>query len=398
MSVRRPIRILPVLALVTGLSLGILGVPGAAADTSPPVCPPDWLGTTINTTPQISANGRFVVFVGAGDFETGEKVVFLRDLKRGRTTVVSDPQAAAYNFLPSISADGNRISYLSRDPLMIGNEAGIWVYDRRTGVRSFEGPSFTQHVPALDADGSRLTFTRLLNENTNHVLVYARDVDADTEWLVSATPEGEPADRTSVEPEISANGRAVVFRSYATDLTDDSPGPDNKGAIYLRDLRTGVTTLIPDRNGQASSLERSGQDISPDGRYVSYSDPRGTWVYDRRTGRTRLASPDQAVADLGLKAKKALTQSAQALYVRTLRAGTQVRVDVGSNGRPDPVFYGYPGAMTPNGQRVVFYSQARNLDPGETAPEWNVNVYVRDLKARQTYLVSTTDAGGPCED
>ncbi|GAB3254630.1 TolB family protein [Kineosporia babensis] len=401
MSVRNPIRIIPMLALLTGLSLGILGIPASASAASAParasgVCPPDWLGTSHNQTPQVSANGRFVVFVGFGDGELGERVIFLRDLKRGRTTVVSDPDIHLFNFLPSISADGNRISYLSRDPLAHGNEAEIWVYDRDTKEHSFEGISFTQDVPALDKDGSRLTFTRLLGESTNRPLVFARDVDADLEWPVSVSTEGEPADAWAAEPEISGNGRWVVFRSYATNLTEDSPGADNKGAIYLRDLRTGVTSLIPDRNGQASSLERSGQDISPDGRYISYGDGEGSWVYDRRTGKVKLASADMGVADLGFKARKAMLLSGNGVYLRDLRTERQVRLDVRRNGSSDPVNPGWPGAMTPNGRYAVFYSQARDLDPSETAPEWNGNIYLRDVKAKKTHLVSTRDAGGSC--
>jgi hypothetical protein len=46
----------------------------------------------------------------------------------------------------------------------------------------------------------------------------------------------------SDSPRLSADGRYVLFRSEATDLVPGEPIPD--AAIFLRDLQTGVTTLV----------------------------------------------------------------------------------------------------------------------------------------------------------
>jgi hypothetical protein len=370
---------------------------------APVVCPPDWLGTTTNAEPRISANGRFVVWTGYGpDGEIGDRVIFLRDLRRGRTTVVSDPTRVSYNFLPDISDDGNRVSYLRRDPEDFDNDAELWVYDRRTGVRTHEGTSFTQRMPDLNGNGRYVTFERLFNDDTNHVQVFVRDVDRDVTTLVSVNLAGQPTAKTSLEPRIDRSGRFVLFRSYASDLTPDSGEVGNNGAVFVRDLRTRTTTVIPDRNGEVSAVYQSSQEISPDGRFVVYTDPDRVWRYDRKTGRTVAASKPateeyfSASAGLGTKGRKVLLGTPRALVVRDVRTGRETAVDVGPVGGPEPLEQGYPGAMTPDGRYVTFYTTSPQLDPREAGVGY-LSVYVRDLRRRTTTLVSSTHAGGTCE-
>jgi len=58
--------------------------------------------------------------------------------------------------------------------------------------------------------------------------------------LVSATPSGKPGKFGSGSPSISPDGRYVVFGSGSPDLVPGSPDFFN---TYLRDLKTGKTTL-----------------------------------------------------------------------------------------------------------------------------------------------------------
>jgi Tol biopolymer transport system component len=412
--VRRSTRIARTSALTLAFALtGLLSAPVHAArplvvhpsavpSASPAAsCPPDWLGHTSNTEPQVSANGRFVVFTGySPDSETGDRVIFLRDVRRGTTTVVSDPARVSYNFAPSISNDGNRISYLRRDVDDFDNDAELYVYDRRTGARSLEGSAFTQYTPDLSADGRLVTFTSLENGNTNLVQVYVRDVDTDVTRLVSATPAGQPGDHTSLEPTISDSGRFVLFWSEATDLTTGSGGAGNTGAIFVRDLRTGTTTVVPDRNGGVSANYLSGQRLSPDGRYVVYRDPTGVWRYDRRTHRTVAASQAYGVSQalaVSAQGREVAFTAPDALIVRNVRTGHETSVNVGPDGTVDPTAdFAYLGGLTPNGRYVVFYTTVQTLDPRDPGDS-NLNVYLRDLRRGRTTLVSSSHAGGECE-
>jgi hypothetical protein len=376
---------------------------GRDRQEQPVACPPDWLGTTTNAEPRISADGRFVVWTGYGpDGEVGDRVIFLRDLRLGRTTVVSDPARVGYNFLPDISEDGNRISYLRRNPDSLGNDAELWVHDRRTGARTLEGTSFTQRVPELSGDGRRVVFEQLVDDNPNHVQIYVRDVDRDVTTLVSVNLSGEPAAGTSVEPRIDGSGRHVLFQSFASDLAPGSGEVGNNGALYVRDLRTRTTTVIPDRNGEPAAVYTFNGEISPDGRFVVYSDPDGVWRHDRRTGRTVAASEPRTEdyfvtsADVGAGGRQVLLGTPAALVVRDVRTGRETAVDVGPPGGPEPAERGYPGEMTPDGRYVTFYTTSPDLDPRETGAGY-LSVYVRDLRRGTTTLVSSVDAGGTCE-
>ncbi|GAB3258602.1 TolB family protein [Kineosporia babensis] len=380
-------------AAVLGLALLSVPVTAYAAPSVAQQCPPTWLGTTNNVDPQISANGRYVVFTGYGpDGEIGDRTIFLRDRKTGTTTVASDPDQVRNNILPSISADGTRISYLSKDTEDFDNEAEIWVYDRTTGERTFEGPSFTQDPAVLDADGSTLSFVQLENGSTNRQLVYARDVDADVDQLVSATADGSAANGTSYGPDISADGKHVLFSSTADDLEAEAGGT----GFYVRNLETGEVTAVPRRS--ADSPYQNRPQFSPDGRFVLYDDPAGAWRYDLRTGRTVSAQkrgPAHTASDISKAGRQVLLRDDAGLLVRTVATGAQHRVDTLPDGSPNPDGGAFNGAITPNGRYVTFMSGATGLDAGETA-ESNLNIYVRDTLTGRTDLVSTTDAGGTC--
>ncbi|GLY30836.1 hypothetical protein [Kineosporia sp. NBRC 101731] len=405
MSVRRSFRLIQVLAVSTVVGMGILGTPPSASagdrTTARTACPPGWLGTTTNAEPQISADGRYVVFTGyAPDTESGDRMIFLRDLLLRRTTVASDPVKGGYNFLPSISADGTRVSYLNLGSDSPVNEAGIWVYDRRTGERTREGGGHVWTSPMLDAHGRHLTYNHLENNDSDLASVFVRDVDSDRVTLVSANLEGKTANDTSIEPEISANGRLVLFKSSATDLTENASTASVQGALYVRDLRTNKTTLIPDRFGKPASVFRFNQRLSPDGRFVLYTDTDGVWRYDRQTRRTAAAAVPRRIefdssADIGQGGRLVLLQTPGSLVLRNVGTGKENGVDARPDGSFDLGQPGYPGAMTPDGRYVVYYTSGTDRDRAEKA-EGMVNVYRRDLRTRTTRLVSTSDAGGAC--
>jgi hypothetical protein len=397
----RRIRTAGVLAALLAASLVGPATASVAAVGNPAACPPDWLGTTNNIQPRVSADGRYVVWTGRGpDGEIGDQVIFLRDLRLGRTTVVSDPALVRYNFLPDISDDGNRISYLSRETDDFDNDAELWVYDRRTGARTLEGTSFTQRVPELSADGRHVVFEELFEGDTNRVEVYARDVDRDVTTLVSVNLAGQPAAGTSFEPRIDDSGRYILFFSYDSELAPGTGDVSDTGAVYLRDLRTRRTTAIPDRNGDVGAMGIA--DLSPDGRYIVYPGTGGVWRHDRVTGRTVAASKpatdEYAVNSSGIGAggRHVLLGTIDALLVREVRTGRETAVDVRPDGQPEPTGRGWPGEMTPDGRYVTFYSSAPDLDARETAAS-TLSVYVRDLRRGTTTLVSSTNAGGACD-
>lgn len=84
--------------------------------------------------------------------------------------------------------------------------------------------------------------------------------------LVSANTYGYPSNGFSSYPLFSANGRYVLFRSYASDLVvNDS---NNKIDLFVRDLLTKKTTRIsPDPEME---LYGNCESISANGRYITF--------------------------------------------------------------------------------------------------------------------------------
>ncbi|MGZ9241721.1 MAG: TolB family protein, partial [Candidatus Binatia bacterium] len=110
---------------------------------------------------------------------------------------------------------------------------------------------------------------------------------------------------------LSADGRFVAFKSYATDLVpnDSNQNPD----VFLRDLQSGTTILVSvNRFGtNAGSGSSSPTGISADGRFVVFyseasdlvtNDNNGqgdVFVHDTKTETTMLVSVNRAATNSG---------------------------------------------------------------------------------------------------
>jgi hypothetical protein len=82
---------------------------------------------------------------------------------------------------------------------------------------------------------------------------------------------GDPADRGSFEPAITADGRFVAFASNASNLIlGDAPGTD----VFLRDLLNNNTVRINSTpsGGAATNAGAFSASITDDGRYVAFID------------------------------------------------------------------------------------------------------------------------------
>lgn len=212
----------------------------------------------------ISRDGRYVVFESAAsnlveDDTNGESDIFLADLQADTIEIISaerDETGAIVNeadggsYLPSLSADGRFIVYVSdatiHDPSDSGAGADVFIYDRllnttdRVSVDSNgdEGdgdallldsnsnPDINSR-PTVSADGRYVVFfadSENLDTNDGNgqfdVFIHDRQ-DGETRRLsVSASLQEDGDSRGAA---ISANGGVVAFASTATNLiTDDN--------------------------------------------------------------------------------------------------------------------------------------------------------------------------------
>ncbi len=249
----------------------------------------------------VSADGRFVAFESwAGNLvpnDTNNTAdVFIRDLVAGTTALASVSLNGAsggnsFSYGPvALSADGRFVAFVSSATDLVsapsGTNSQVFVRDMVNGITrqaSVEAGEATNAFyyftsPGLSDDGRFVVFERDEIDDPSpwatpvNSDVFLRDMEAQTTTLVSANCSGAvPANAPSRNPKISADGRYVVFESYATDLVAGEfvPGEAN---IYRWDRLTGETLLLtPNRSltgGAAGSKQVSG--MSADGRVVVF--------------------------------------------------------------------------------------------------------------------------------
>ncbi len=247
-----------------------------------------------SSQPVISGDGRFVVFVSAAanlvsGAATGLDEIYLYDRAVGSLEWVSAPLSGSVNDEvsgePAISADGNWVAFSSASSQLVpGDTLGrrdIFLWNRAS--TAIERVSVTQigdeaegssYAPALNADGRFIVFwshaPNLDLGDTNYMGdIFLRDRLNGTLQRVNLSTTGEQAlGGPSNEPAISADGRFIVFRSYATNLVpnDTNISPD----IFVRDLQGTTTRASVDSNAGESNGSNYSPAISADGAAIAF--------------------------------------------------------------------------------------------------------------------------------
>jgi hypothetical protein len=274
----------------------------------------------------MSANGRYVAFASdapnlvPGDTnQTGD--IFVRDrMTRGteRVSVASDgTQANSRSSAPRISADGRFVTFMSGATNLVPNTTNTWpniyVHDRDTGATELisvgsdgtESDSISAN-PAISGDGRYVVFhsrSWLLHPDKAHGGwdVFLRDRQTGTTELVSRATDGTPSNTDALMPDISADGRWVVFHSPA--LVLDPTSTTGVFDIFLLNLETRELQRISRGNDGRNSNWNSGWPrINADGSVIIYRSEATNLVpetrftgwdifaYDRITARTERVS------------------------------------------------------------------------------------------------------------
>jgi len=228
----------------------------------------------------ISVDGRYVAFASGAtnlvegpDLNGGAEDVYVVDttsmtFRRIGTGAAGEQVADATSFSPAISADGRFVAFSSTAPQGAVARPGARTINTyrhdsltaitvRISVTDGGGPADgSSYTPAISGDGRFVAFvseaTNLIRRHDANKLpdVYVRDTEANVTELISRTRSGQAGNGPSRHPEISEDGRIVVFQSEASDLTcgercAQSDRDINLVAdIFRRDRATGVTALI----------------------------------------------------------------------------------------------------------------------------------------------------------
>ena len=200
-------------------------------------------GVVDSSSPSISADGRFVAFQSlaanlvAGD-TNGRSDIFVRDRQSGTTERVSLDSGGAQgngdSLGTSISADGRCVAFASRATNLVAGDTNGWmdafVRDRQSGTTErvsldsggSEGNNDSR-VASISSDGRYVAFfsdasNLVAGDTTGARDILVRDRQSGATERVSVDSGGGEGNLDSVSPWISADGRFVAFRSFASNL------------------------------------------------------------------------------------------------------------------------------------------------------------------------------------
>lgn len=229
-------------------------------------------------------------------------------------------------------------------------------------------------VGSVDNSGTRVVFQSIASnlvpgDTLGFSDVFLRDRATGTTVALSASNGGTLGNQPSFQPQISGDGRWVVFASWAYDLM---PGDlNNKCDIYRRDLQTGQIAIVS-RSGaglQASGDSRN-PSISEDGARIAFA-----------SEATNLVAGD--------------TNGFDDIFVVDVATGLVRRVSLAMGGA-ETNFHNYTPKLSADGNFVAFVSAATNLTPSDT--NGRSDVFVHEIATGVTTLASGTPTGGVGND
>ena len=323
------------------------------------------------------------------DFSTRD--IFVRDRLTGGATVASvawDGGEANHNsFDPVISADGRFVAFASQATNLVAGDTNgfndIFVRDLQTGATTRvsvssigEQANSVSHGPDISADGRYVVFyssaSNLVSADHNgtwDVFVHDR-VSGATERVSVSRAGVESTCCVSTDASITADGRYVAFLSQGR--LDPSVN-NNTQEIYIRDRVAGTTTLIPPAaDGSLSNTGIRHADISADGRFVAFQSNSDNIVVPDANGFVH----DVFVKDL---------QTGAVMLISRATDGTQANHD------------SWMPSVSADGRYVAFHSWANNLVPGDTNVHPFHDVFVRDTQLGTTTRVNVTPSGGEAD-
>jgi len=300
--------------------------------------------------------------------------------------------------------------------------------------------------PSISNDGRFIVFesdsTNVVANDTNSATdIFWYNTQTMTYTRVSVSSANVQGNGNSTMPIISGNGRYVVFRSDANNLTsNDSNGYSD---VFLRDMQTNTTTLISVNstgNPLTNTVIITPDDISSDGRYVVMvsdsseivpNDTNNSWdifLYDRQTGTTSRVSVngngdqlefgavDGKLSDDGRYLAFSSTSSnvvandtnnAPDAFIKDLQTGQVTRVSVDSSGNqatylpampfPGPFPFLIVDDISADGRYVTFASNATNLVANDTN-EYVWDQFFHDSQTGQTKRISINNDGTQADD
>ena len=338
-----------------------------------------------------------------------------------------------YSLHPSLSADGRLVAFSSAannlDPGDLGTNQDVFVYDRQTQlIKRLTKNSGNSSEPVISADGKHVAFTsdaaNLVSGDTNGLSdVFVYDLTSDTIERVSVADDESQATGASKMPDISGDGKFVVWASAAANLV--SGDTNGKLDVFLRDRLNQTTVRVSvSTAGAQSDGDSIEPQISDDGAVFAFQS-QGTQLIDgvtdpnavddifvrsagvtRRISRNPLTATDAdkyserpalsgdgkfaAFASLATNLVPGDDNGKMDIFVYALAGNTIERVSVTSAGDQSDGLSSGP-SLNGDGSLVVYDSLALSLAGANTG---YINAYLYDRGSKQVFLLNGSDFGG----
>ena len=301
----------------------------------------------------------------------------------GAGAVESEPQPDGVSYAPAVSADGRWVAFVSEASNLLGGDPGadpngfadIFLVDTQTStIRLVSSAGAPADGDSLDVDisanGRYVVFETFA---TNIVPGDANGADGDIVLFDAETgglslvsrrgAAGVQGDDVSFAPTISADGTKVAFGSRATNLVGNDT--NGKADIFVRDVVTGVTSRVStDSTGRQANNTSFDATIAPGGGFVALSSLASNLVSGDKNG-------------------------ARDVFWKNLSTGKMIRASV-TNGEREASSSSGLEDISANGRWVVFNSSASNLVKGDDNNKGDV--FVRDRIDGTTVRVSRRGA------
>jgi Tol biopolymer transport system component len=246
-------------------------------------------------SPGISADGHAVVFQSAATNldipdSTALTDIFVHDSTTQQTLCVSVSSqgvpANGESAHGSISGDGNLVAFESNasnltNPDLNPSGLDLFLHNMQSKVTTAlsvdpngGGANGDSSHPHLTRDGSHCAFesyaSNLVPGDTNgRVDIFMRDLQTNTNELVSVSSTGEQAQDGCFDASPSADGRYCAFFSFASNL--DPPDGNGASDVFVRDRLSGSTRRVSvDSDGNEGNSGSATAELSGDGSFVCF--------------------------------------------------------------------------------------------------------------------------------
>jgi Tol biopolymer transport system component/DNA-directed RNA polymerase specialized sigma24 family protein len=390
--------------------------PGPSLTPTPTLLPyEETQANAASYAPAISGDGRIVAFTSeASNLTPGDTNGFADVFLFDRQTVALEmlsirpdgEQANGPSGGASLSADGRYVAFVSWatnlvdrvEPACEGGRracAQVYLLDRQTGelrllsqVRGApgDGDSGMSGVPAgvrqaqtsISGDGRWVAFASLAGNLTGTpgvsgvLLVDTRSGDL---RRVDRSHDGRLVDGHSIWPVLSQDRRYLAFQTLATNLVTDDL---NQAAdIYRYDIANNhLERVTIGREGTGAKGHSTFPAISADGRYVAFRSSAWDLLPGDSPATAQDAMRDQLfLYDHDNRSIDLLSRSASGVF--------------GNGNAATP-------ALSADGGRLAFVSQATNLVDAQVSASWDI--FLKDRADGAVRLLSSASGGEPAHN